>query len=89
MSSPRMVSRDDVLRQLATQEAAANPNAPVEPAASLATTHISSAIEALGLLGGREVRETSELLAYAQTEALLAIALTLADLRHLLERGKP
>lgn len=84
-----MVSRDDVLRQLATQDAVADPaNAPVVPAASLATTHIGSAIEALGLLGGREVRETSELLAYAQAEALLAIALTFADLRNLFERGK-
>lgn len=85
-----MVSRDDVLHQLAMDAAAADPATPMGvPAAGLPTTHISAAIEAVGLLGGREVRETSELLAYAQAEALLAIALTLADLRNLLERGKP
>jgi hypothetical protein len=85
-----MRNPDDVLRELLLAEAAADPSAPAPPApAAIASTHVASALEALYRLDERPVETTSELLEYAQAEALVSIAITLADLRNLLHRGKP
>jgi hypothetical protein len=69
----------DVLRELEGR-----PPATVTSTAAL--SHATAAANALGLLADREIKDTAELLGYAQAEATLAIALTLAELRTLLEK---
>jgi hypothetical protein len=85
-----VISQDEVLRRLALEELEANGQAaPAVTASSLPSTHVAAAIASIELLREREVATTQELLDYAQAEALVAIALTLTDLRNLVSRGKP
>lgn len=83
-----MISADEVMRQLAAEEATAT-GEPAVPASSLPSTHAAAAIEAMAMLAARESDGTEQLIAYAQAEALISIALSLTELRNLLHRGKP